>query len=242
MQLHLKIDKITNSVLLPGDPGRIDKILRYLSNVSEISSNREFRTCEGDFNGTKISAVSTGVGCPAAAIAAEELAMAGAKNLIRIGTCGGLLKEMKTGDIVIPSESLCLDGTTKEYQENLEKVSADKSVLNALIQASKNLGFKCFIGLNRTHDAFYEPPENFLKLKNRNIISSEMECSAIFFIAKLRNLRAGAVLVVNTPEAPEYLRNNSEIYKLSDDVSVTQGIENAIMMALEAVRIIESDS
>jgi uridine phosphorylase len=238
MQPHLKINKIEKYVLLPGDPGRVDKIMNYLTNVKELNVNREFRSCSGKYKGIKISVVSTGIGCPAAAIAVEELAKIGAKVLIRVGTCGGLLKEMEAGNIVIPGAAMCFDGTTREYNPKIRKIEADKEVTECLMRAAKELGIKYFTGINRTHDAFYEPMENFVKLAGKGFVSSEMECSAIFFVSKLRNLKAGAVLVVNTPEPPEeVMRNPKIIYKLVNKAKVQRGIDDAIKIALEAIRI-----
>ena len=203
VQPHLRIDKIEKYVLLPGDPGRIDKILKYLTETKEVNANREFRTCSGKYNGINLSIVSSGIGCPSAAIAVEELAKAGAKVIIRIGTCGGLLKEMQAGDIVIPNAAMCFDGTTREYQPDIKKIEADNEVCEALVLAAKKMGVRYFVGVDRTHDAFYESTENFVKLAGSGLISSEMECSAVFLVSKMRNLKAGAILVVNTPEAPE---------------------------------------
>ena len=239
LQPHLKIDKVDKYVILPGDPGRIDRVLKYLTNVEEINMNREFRTCRGEYRGSKVSLTSSGIGCPAAAIAIEELANIGAKTCIRLGTCGGLLKEMQPGDIVIPSAAICLDGTTQEYTPNVEKIQADQEVVNALVDAANKMGVRCFMGVNRTHDAFYEPIENFVKLAGKGIISSEMECSAVFLVSKLRNLKAGAILVVNTPEPPEEVIKNPEmVYRLVDEKKVQEGMENAIKITLEAVKIL----
>ena len=240
LQPHLKIDKIGKYVLLPGDPGRIDKILKYLTNTEEVNTNREYRITRGEYEGIEISIVSTGIGCPSAAIAVEELANIEAKILIRVGTCGGLLKDMQAGDIVIPNSAMCFDGTTREYNSEIKKIEADKNVVNALIEAAKKLGIRYFVGVNRTHDAFYEPTENFVKLAGKGLVSSEMECSAVFFISKLRGLKAGAILVVNTPEPPEEVKKNPDIvYQLVDEIKVQEGIDNAIKTALEAVKILE---
>ena len=240
LQSHLKIDKIGKYVLLPGDPGRINKILKYLTDSEEININREFRSCKGRYKGIEISMISTGIGCPAAAIAVEELANVGAKTLIRIGTCGGLLKDMQPGDIVIPNAAMCFDGTTREYNSKIEKIEADKKVVNALIEVAKKLGVRYFVGVNRTHDAFYEPTENFVKLVGKGLVSSEMECSAVFLVSKLKGLQAGAILVINTPEPPEEVKENPDIvYRLVDEDKVQKGMENAIKIALETIRIFE---
>jgi len=97
--------------------------------------------------------------------------------------------------------------------------------------------YQYFTGANRTHDAFYESTENFVKLAGQELVSSEMECSAVFLVAKLRGLRAGAILVVNTPEPPEEVLKNPEmVYKLIDMAKVKRGVDNAIKIALETVK------
>lgn len=237
MQPHLKINGIEQYVLLPGDAGRIDRISKYLTDFKEINKNREFRSCSGKYNEIPLSLVSSGMGCPAAAIAVEELANIGAQTIIRIGTCGGLLKEMQPGDIVIPSAAACYDGTTKEYDPLIEKAEADKTITDALINAAKRINARCFVGVNRTHDAFYESTENFVKLVRKNFVSSEMECSAVFLVSALRKIRAGAILVVNTPEPPEeVLKDPKMIYTLVDERKVQEGTDIAIKIALEAIR------
>jgi purine-nucleoside phosphorylase len=239
MQPHLKIEKAEQYVLLSGDPDRTSKIAIKLEGAKEISNNRGLRICSGSYEGTKVTAATSGVGCPSAAIVTEELASAGAKTIIRIGTCGGLLKEMQPGDLIIPNAAFCGDGTTREYGLS-GNVEANTKVAAALVKAAKKLGVRYFVGTNRTHDAFYEPTENFVKLAGKGFVSSEMECSAVFAIAKIRNIRAGAVLVVNTPEPPEEVAANPEmVYKLVDADKVSQGVDNAIKVALEAIKMVK---
>jgi uridine phosphorylase len=241
IQPHINIDKVNEYVLLPGDPGRIDRILKYFDSKKEISYNRGLRVSEGSFEKINISAVSTGMGCPSASIVMEELANAHAKTVVRLGTCGGLLKEMQPGDLVIPDAALCADGTSREYGYGDKVISASKIIFDALIEAAKKLNVRYFVGTNRTHDAFYEPIENFIKLEGKGLVSSEMECSAVFLVSQIRKINAGAILVVNTPEPPEEVRKNPDmIYKLTDQNRVSEGIENSIKVALEAIKIIES--
>lgn len=241
MQPHLRISKTDRYALLPGDPGRIDRILEFLDNPRDVNTNREFRTARGNYMGTDLTVISTGMGCPAAAVAVEELSRCGAETIVRVGTCGGLLREMRPGDIVIPDSAFCGDGTTREYSHGREIVGADRGLKDALVAAARGLGLRFFVGMNRTHDAFYEPGENFARLAGRGMISSEMECSALFLVSEMRNVRAGAVLVVNTPEPPEDVAENPDIiYRLSDKKEVDRGVYNAIRVSLEAVRIMEN--
>ena len=236
-QPHLKVDKVEEKVIIPGDPGRIDLIAKSMKNLKDFTMHRGLRVSQAEYLGEKMSLVATGMGCPSAAIVVEELANLGAKKVIRIGTCGGLLKEMKPGDLIIPDKAFCGDGTTREYNPNLKEVEADKKVVEALIKAAKKLGVRYFVGTNRTHDAFYEPLGNFTRLAGNGYISSEMECSAVFLVSKLRELKAGAILVVNTPEPPEEVEKNPDmIYQLVDEKKVSIGMDNAIKVALEAMK------
>jgi len=239
LQPHIRCKKndISQYVLLPGDPGRISGITKYWQKAKKIAYNREFLTYTGRYKDVRISATSTGIGCPSAAIAVEELANIGAKFFIRIGTCGGLLKEMEPGDIIIPESAACLDGTTREYDPSIKKAPADEKIFELLKKNAEKMGVKYFTGVNRTHDAFYEPTANFVKLAGQGFVSSEMECSSVFLVSKLRNLQAGAILVVNTPEPPEEVAKNPDmVYRLIDMAKVRKGTDAAIKIALETVK------
>ena len=90
LQAHLLIDEgdITPYVLLPGDPGRVLRIGEKMDSFQEVAYNREFRTITGKYEGIPVTATSSGIGGPSAAIAVEELANSGAKVVIRVGSCG----------------------------------------------------------------------------------------------------------------------------------------------------------
>ncbi|MEW5997122.1 MAG: nucleoside phosphorylase [Candidatus Micrarchaeota archaeon] len=237
---HLKLARATPFAILPGDPGRIDRIKKFLRKPEEVAYNREFRTCIGKYRGVDVTVTSTGIGCPSAAIAVEELANIGVRTFVRIGTCGGLVSGMEAGDIVIPVAAMRGEGTTREYVPVEFPAVADLAVTNSLIAAARLAGVRLFTGVDRTHDAFYEPIGNFTKLADIGsppLVSSEMECSAVFLTAMLRGARAGAILVVNTPEPPKEVRENPEsIYRLADVKAVERGMDAAIRIALEAIR------
>lgn len=240
LQPHLKIERISRNILLPGDPDRIDRITKFLSGVREIKTARGFRIAKGVYRGVEIAAVSSGMGCPSASIVMEELASAGARNVIRVGTCGGLLAEEKAGDLIVPTLAACLDGTTQEYKPGIKTVRPDAKLVAGLIRGARNQGARYFTGTNRTHDAFYEPSKNFFALAGRGFVSSEMECSAVFLVGKLRKVRTAAVLVMVTPEDPEEVRKDPMLpYRLVSQKDVSRGLDNAIKSALEALVSVE---
>ena len=114
-QYHIQVAKgeVGRYVILPGDPGRCEKIAAFFDEPEKIASNREFVTYTGKLDGVPVSVTSTGIGGPSSAIAMEELANIGADTFIRVGTCGGMQTDVKSGDVVIASGAIRMEGTRK---------------------------------------------------------------------------------------------------------------------------------
>lgn len=251
-QQHLLIKNgdIGKYVLLPGDPARVDFIGSFLKKPKIIANNREFRTLTGYYKRIKVSAISTGIGCPSTAIVVEEVINVGAKVLIRTGTCGGSWsKNIPRGSLIIPTASVRDEGTTKEYILPEFPAVADFDVTFSLIKSAENNNFKFTYGINRTHDAFYGEQTSITKwgkyllderFKNYDspIISSEMETAALFVISSLRGVKAGAILAVDASPVPLKKRIKGEYYKMLtfDDEKIRQNtIKKMIITALDAI-------
>ncbi|EFU5253687.1 nucleoside phosphorylase, partial [Salmonella enterica] len=102
MQPHIRLNtSMTRAkyALLPGDPGRVDRIARFLDKAEILGQNREFRAARGWYQGVEIVVLSTGIGGPSTAIAIEELRQVGVNTLIRIGSCGALQDSLALGDV-----------------------------------------------------------------------------------------------------------------------------------------------
>ena len=111
--IHLRPGDIGEYVLLPGDPARSDMVAAHLEDAHLVANNREHRTFTGYYKGVKISVTSTGMGCPSAAIAAEELINIGAKYLVRIGSTAALQPALRIGDLGISTGSMENEGTSR---------------------------------------------------------------------------------------------------------------------------------
>ena len=113
-QYHIQVGRgdVGKYVILPGDPKRCEKIAKHFHHAKRIADSREFVTYTGYLEGEMVSVTSTGIGGPSAAIAMEELAMSGADTFIRVGTCGGMQTEVKSGDIVIASGAIRMEGSS----------------------------------------------------------------------------------------------------------------------------------
>lgn len=240
---------ISPYVLLPGDPGRVEVIGKFLKNFKIVASNREFKIGVGKYGNKQITVCSTGIGCPSAAIAVEELISAGAKYLIRIGTCGGAWRQdIPIGSLIIPSACVRDEGLTLEYILPGFPAVGDLEMIMALGVSAKKLRQRYFVGINRTHDAFYGEQSSITKWgkylldkKWENydtpILSSDMECAALYIIASLRGVKAGCILAVNA--GSESLRDRL-VGKKQKIVTEKQKniskkiIEKSIMVALES--------
>jgi len=199
LQPHIMCEKgdVAPHVLLPGDPGRVPRMGEKLDEYREVAFNREFRTITGTYKKVPITVCSTGIGGPSAAIAIEELANLGAKVLIRVGSCGGYQPNVEIGDLVLPEGVVRADGTSKMYIPESYPAVPDFEVLSAMVEIATRLGFRYHTGISITTDAFYLKPKEFVEYWSKNgIIACEMEAATVLTLAKLKGLKAGAVLAV----------------------------------------------
>ena len=239
-QYHIQVAKgeVGRYVIMPGDPKRCEKIAQYFDNPVQIADNREYITYTGTLDGVKVSVTSTGIGGPSAAIAMEELYRCGSDTFIRIGTCGGMQTEVKSGDVVIATGAIRMEGTSREYAPIEFPAVANLSVTNALVDAAKKEGYPFHAGVVQSKDSFYgqhEPetkPVSYELLnkweawKKLGCLASEMESAAMFIVAGYLRVRAGACFLVVA---------NQEREKLGLENPVVHNTDMAIQTAVEAI-------
>lgn len=240
-QYHIQVaqGEVGRYVIMPGDPKRCVKIAQYFDDPVLIADNREYITYTGTLDGVKVSVTSTGIGGPSASIAMEELCRCGADTFVRIGTCGGMQTEVKSGDVVIATGAIRMEGTSKEYAPIEYPAVADLEVTNALVSAAKTKGFPYHAGVVECKDAFYgqhEPekmPVGYELLskweawKMMGCLASEMESAALFIAAGKLRVRAGSCFLVVA---------NQEREKLWLENPVVHDTDMAIQAAVEAIR------
>ncbi|XMB67262.1 nucleoside phosphorylase [Mycoplasmatota bacterium zrk1] len=236
IQYHIamKPNDIGEYVLLPGDPARSDIVAKYLDDAKLVANNREHRTYTGYYKGVKVSVTSTGMGCPSAAIASEELINIGAKVLIRIGSTAALQDEIKIGDLIISSASMKNEGTSKFYVPNQFPAIPDFQFTNLIQSVAKELtngtDVNVFTGISATDDAFYgETPEWIQKLIDLKVTNIEMEASAIFTVAHVRGIKAACICGVSGN-----LKTGEVIYQ-EKNVKLAEAWEREIQIILEAI-------
>lgn len=209
-QYHIKVGprEVGGYVLLPGDPGRCESIAAYFDEAHFVSFNREHKVYTGTLEGEQVSVVSTGMGCPSTAIAVEELIKIGAHTFIRVGTSGAMQPHLKLGDLAIVNAAIRDEGTTRQYLPIEFPAVADRTVVNALVDAAHTLGYPYEVGVSHTKDSFYAetepdrmPMANYLHQRwdawvAGGAICSEMEASVLFVLAGIHRKRAGGVMMV----------------------------------------------
>ena len=237
--IHTTADMVGRYVIMPGDPGRCQKIARYLDQAEKVAQNREFVTYTGFLEGVKVSVTSTGIGGPSAAIAMEELIHCGADTFIRVGTSGGMQPEICGGDLVIATGAIRMEGTSREYAPLEYPAVAHYDVVEALKTAADRLGAKSYVGVVQCKDNFYgqHSPDTMpvaYELKDKwdawikcGALASEMESAALFIVGGVRRVRVGSVMMV--------LANQTRREMGLEDPQVYD-TEVAVRTAVEAVR------
>jgi len=242
-QYHIQVGggEIGRYVLVPGDPKRCIKIAQYLDQAELIADSREYVTYTGLLDGERVSVTSTGIGGPSAAIALEELVQAGADTFLRVGTCGGMQPEVQSGDLVIATGAVRMEGTSREYAPLEYPAVASLDAVNELESAAKALNKPYHTGVVQCKDSFYgqhspqdkpvsyELMQKWEAWKRMGCLASEMESAALFIVAASLRVRIGTCLLAIA---------NQERERLGLDNPVVHDTDGAIRTGIEAMRLL----
>lgn len=205
---HLRCEKgdISEIVLLPGDPGRVEMFKDFLDDFEIISSNREYKVGKGLYNGHNISVCSTGIGGPSTEIAVTELIQLGAKALIRIGGTGALKEDINCGDFILNTASVRMGGTSSFYAMAEYPAVADFELVSILKETCIEEDENYFLGIGASVGSFYrgqgrDPLDNgdktvkelYEKFINLNVLNIEMEAETIFTLSSIYGIRAASI-------------------------------------------------
>ena len=243
LQFHIQCKEgdVGRYCILPGDPGRCEKIAAYFDDPVKVQSNREYTVYTCTLLGEKVSVCSTGIGGPSAVIAMEELRAIGADTFIRVGTCGGIALQVQSDDVVIATGAVRHEGASREYAPIEFPAVSDYRVQEALVQAAKNLGKPWHAGVVQCKDSFYGqhdpdrmPVSYELKAKweawkRLGVLASEMESAALFCCAAALGVRCGSCFHVIW---------NQEREAAGLDQKESHDLSAAIEVGIEAVKLL----
>ncbi len=236
VQKHIRCRKgdIAPYVLVPGDPGRVKRIVEYFDKSRLVAENREYLVYTGIYHGKPVSVCSTGIGGPAASIAFEELVRVGARVLIRVGSAGGRQKDIPIGTPVVITASYRGEGTSRVYLPIEFPALADRVVTNALVQALEEAGNPFRVGIGYTRDAYYVQDQGLNKLlTDAGVVAAEQEASVLFIVGTVRRIATGAIVSTDSNiwlEKQPTLAEKEALYFI--------GEKKAIAAALRAVEIL----
>lgn len=209
-QHHLDIaaGDVGRYVFLPGDPGRCEPIAALFDDPVKIAENREYVTWTGYLDGEKVSVTSTGIGCPSAAIAMEELVKVGADTFVRVGTSGSMQHRIQPGDLGVVQAAIRDEGTSSHYLPIEFPAVADLELTRSLAIGARSLGNTVHVGVSQSKDSFYgqhEPgrmpvahrlEERWSAWMAGGAICSEMEAAALYIVAATLGVRASGIMLI----------------------------------------------
>lgn len=244
---HLKIKpadlKGATKFILPGDPGRVEKVAGLLKDPKEISFNREFRLAIGTLEGEMVGVCSTGIGGPSTAICIEELAMCGVKEFLRIGTTGAIQKHIRPCDIIVMTGCVRLDGTSRHIAPIEYPAVASFEMLKSIEIAAAHKNLTTHFGVSASSDTFYQGQgrkDSFLKgfshagisgtleeLKHLNVLAFEMEASTVLTQTSCYGLIGGAIAGVLL---------NRELHEFPKESEVIEAENNVVNLGIETIK------
>lgn len=198
--IHLRpTAELANRALLPGDPGRALTLAQLL-----FEQPRMFNHHRGlwGYTGTAadgelLTIQSTGMGGPSAAIVLHELIQLGVERAIRVGTCGALSKELSLGDLVVASETICADGTSRALGAG-ELAQADRALTEALSAQAHGRSRAHRIGRIVSTDVFYDSDsERDREWIAAGALAVDMEAATLLTLGAKLGIAVACVLAVS---------------------------------------------
>jgi 5'-methylthioadenosine phosphorylase/purine-nucleoside phosphorylase len=216
MPIHLRADAgdYAEACLLPGDPLRAKHIAdTFLDDVRQVNGERGMLGYTGTYAGKLVSVQASGMGCPSAAIVAEELIQLGVRKILRVGTCGGLQSDLALGDLVVAISAVPADPTALHYTGGeAHAPTASWDLVHGAVHAAKELGKKVRVGPVVSSNVFYDPDrDRAQRWSDRGILAVEMEAAVLFTIGALRKIEAGCLLTVSD------VKIEGEFVRISDE-------------------------
>lgn len=198
---HIEAKKgdFADTVLMPGDPKRAKFIAEnFLTDAVLVNDVRGVQGYTGYYNGKRVSVMAHGMGMPSASIYVYELFnFYDVKNIIRIGTCGAMIKDLHVGDVVVSPASITNSNIAKSMGlGDIFEVEASEKLYKKANQVAKDFGKTVSNGKLFSNDVFYSQSSE-MSYVNQGVVAVEMESFAILLIAKQAKKNALAIATIS---------------------------------------------
>lgn len=193
--------EFAKTVLMPGDPLRAKFIAEtYLEDVQQINAIRCMYAFTGFYKGKRVSVMAGGIGVPSTATHAWELYnLYDVKNIIRVGTAGGMAPSLDVGDLVIAMGACYHTRLVDQYRlPGTYSSIASFPLFKAAVQSAEQLGLHYEAGNVVSSDIFY-PEENYSTLdwRKMGVLCVEMETAALYTLAARHDKQALSILTIS---------------------------------------------
>ncbi|MFT5163442.1 MAG: purine-nucleoside phosphorylase [Alteromonadaceae bacterium] len=199
--INAELGDFAETVLMPGDPLRAKHIAEnFLDDARQVTAVRNMFGYTGTYKGKPVSIMGSGMGVASISIYATELVkFLGVKNLIRIGSCGGIKSDVNLRDIVIAM------GATTDSPVNNNRLKglnysaiATYSLLEKAVKSAREQGIEAKVGNILTTDIFYHSDDSIYALLDKyGILAVEMEAAGLYGVAAEFNANAIAICTVS---------------------------------------------
>ena len=232
-----KKEDFAKTVIMPGDPLRAKYIAEnYFDYYKLINDVRGMYAYTGFYKGKLLTVMASGMGIPSMGIYSFELFnFYGVENIIRIGTCGALDKDIKILDLILVDNTF----TESNYSYALDNIycyqgesspSLNETIQNTAKEMNLNIQKRNTI-CNEIYDPYHPHMDKLLEMlpENLHIAACEMEAFSLFYNAKREGKNASCILsVVDTLDNLEGL--SSEEREKSVDTMIKLALESAIKL------------
>ena len=229
------VGDIAKIVLMPGDPLRAKYIAEnFLEDYRLVNTVRNIFAYTGKYQGKEITVMASGMGMASMGIYCYELyKFYGVETIIRIGSCGAYKPDLDVLDIVLIEKSYTEGNFAKAMTgEECHIKASDKSLNDVIAKTAKEKNIKC-IRANMACTEYFDPYlDDVQKVidrlpKEENLLGSEMEAFALFYVAKQLGKKASALITVADSNykkvsitAEERQENLKEMIRLALDSSL----------------------
>ena len=224
MPVHIlsKRDEIAKHVIVVGDPLRAKNLSTLLESPKLVNENRCLLTYTGKWRGEPITIATHGVGAPSAAIVFEELALLGARNIVRLGTAGSIDDNLELGSVVIADSTPMYVGgcSTRQYfGDYIPPLSPSFDLLLRVRRVFERHQVKHKLGPVFCSDAFYaETPYLKKDLEKMKVLAVEMEAGILYALGKVRGFNALAILIISNRVGSHEFLDNSYLNRKFEEI------------------------
>jgi 5'-methylthioadenosine phosphorylase/purine-nucleoside phosphorylase len=233
MPIHLRANPgdYAPAVLVPGDPRRAEHIAEtcFDPGFRLVNEERGALGFTGTFKGKPISVQSVGMGCASAGIYYNELIQLGANRIIRVGTAGGLAKDLRMADTVVAISATADDPVVLQMTNGeAHAPTASWSLVERAVGLARAKGARVHVGPIVSSGLFYDPrPGMMQRWAERGHLAVEMEAAMLYTLGALHKIETLCICTIS-----DLITDETTAERISD-AELTLGVDRMMEVACD---------